>query len=275
MTNPGYHSPLPFACLIEENRMTAHRPLVSQRHYLYALLALAAMPALATAQGLPSAKDLIDKWAKEVNATAWKGHKNAKSTATFEIPAAGISSTMTTMQSFDPPMSHSKVELPGMGEMRTGFDGKVAWQINPMQGPSILSGDMLTAQQEEGDPNNYSRQSAAIVSSETVEKVGSGDTECYKVKHTWKSGRNSFDCFGVSDGFIVWSQTKVKTEMGEMEVTTNFSEYKDFGGIKRASKTKLSQMGQEFIVTLKTWEWDSVDPKEFELPAEIKALVKK
>ena len=34
-------------------------------------------------------------------------------------------------------------------------------------------------------------------------------------------------------------------------------------------------MGQEITVTLTSWEWDTVDPKELELPAEIKALVVK
>jgi hypothetical protein len=74
---------------------------------------------------------------------------------------------------------------------------------------------------------------------------------------------------------IVWTQTKTPTQMGEIEITTTFGGYKDFGGIKRAATTTIDQGGQQIIITLQTWEWDTVDPKEFELPPEIKALTEK
>lgn len=238
-------------------------------------VALAAMtPSLASAQALPPAKDLISKWATAVNANGWKSHKSARTTAAFDLPAMGMSAKMETAQMFSPAMSVSKIDLPGMGEMRQGFDGTVSWTTNPMQGASIAPKEQVAAQKEDSDPDNYSRLSPAIVSSETVEKTTLNGQECYKVKHTWKSGRTSHDCFGVSDGLIVWSQTKQATPMGEMEIVTTYSAYKDWGGIKRATTTTVEQAGQQFIITLQSWEWDTVDAKEFELPAEIKALVK-
>jgi hypothetical protein len=63
--------------------------------------------------------------------------------------------------------------------------------------------------------------------------------------------------------------------MGEIEVVTSFSGYKDFGGVKRAATTTTEQAGQQIIITLQSWEWDTVDPKEFVLPPEVKALVDK
>jgi hypothetical protein len=169
----------------------------------------------------------------------------------------------------------SKIDIPGMGEMRQGFDGAVAWMINPMQGPSLLTGPQLDAAKEDNDPSNYSRQSPAITASETIEKTTLGGAECFKVKHTWKSGKTSFDCFSVADGMITWSQAKSVTPMGEVETTSTYAAYKDWGGIKRATTTTIDQMGQQIIITMQGFEWDNVDPKELELPAEIKALTEK
>ncbi|MCC6319681.1 MAG: hypothetical protein IT361_18570 [Gemmatimonadaceae bacterium] len=233
------------------------------------------LPGYVHAQALPAAKDLVQAWAKAVNADGWKGHKSARSTAAFDMPAMGMSAKMELAQSFDPPMTVTKIDLPGMGEMRQGFDGTTSWSLNPMQGAQVLPEEMAAAQREDGDPGNYSRLSPAIVSSETVEKTKLNDQDCYKVKHTWKSGRVSHDCFSVADGMIVWSQTKTATPMGEMEVVTTFGAYKDFGGVKRATTTTVEQAGQQFIITLQGWEWDTVNVKEFELPPEVKALVKK
>ncbi len=229
---------------------------------------------MASAQGLPSAKDLIQKWATAVNASGWKGHKSARTTAAFDLPAMGMSAKMEAVQTFAPAMSASKIDIPGMGEMRQGFDGNVSWSMNPMQGASLTPKEALAAQKEDADPDNYSRLSSAIVSSETVEKANLNGQDCYKVKHTWKSGRTTFDCFAIADGMVVWTQAKVPTPMGELDVVTTFSAYKDWGGMKRATTTTVDQGGQQFIITLQSWEWDTVDPKEFELPAEVKALVK-
>jgi hypothetical protein len=256
--------------------MTVRFPLaaLSRRFAAGALLVAVAVPGV-QAQSLPAAKDLIQKWATATNAAGWKGHKSARSTAVFDLPAMGMSAKMETAQQFEPSMSVSRIDIPAMGEMRQGFDGKVAWMSNPMQGPSLITGPQFDAQREESNPDNYSRITPSIVSSETVEKTTLNNQECYKVKHTWKSGRISHDCFAVSDGMIVWTQTKTPTQMGEIEITTTFGGYKDFGGIKRAATTTVDQGGQQIIITLQTWEWDTVDPKEFDLPPEIKALTEK
>lgn len=256
--------------------MNARFSLASVSRRVAASAALVAVAAsVAQPQSLPAAKDLIQKWATATNAAGWKGHKSARTTAAFDMPAMGMSAKMETAQQFEPSMAVSRVDIPAMGEMRQGFDGKVAWQSNPMQGPSLITGAQFDAQREESNPDNYSRITPSIVSSETVEKTTLNNKECYKVKHTWKSGRISHDCFAASDGMIVWTQTKTPTQMGEVEITTTFDAYKDFGGVQRATTTTIDQAGTQIIITLQNWEWDTVDPKEFELPAEIKALVDK
>lgn len=241
---------------------------------LAALVLVPAVTSVASAQALPPAKDLIARWAKETNADAWKSHKSSRMKAAFDMPAMGMSASMETVTLFPNTMA-SKVELPGMGEMRQGFNNGVMWMMNPMQGPSVVTGPQLDAAKEDNDPNNYSRQSAAIVSSETVEKATLGGQECYKVKHTWKSGKVSYDCFSIADGMITWSNAKTSTPMGEVETTTTFSAYKDWGGMKRATTTTVDQMGQQIVITVQAFEWDTVDPKEIEVPAEIKALTEK
>ena len=235
---------------------------------------LPVFPTFAGAQGLPAAKDLIAKWAAATGADAWKNHKSSRMKATFDMPAQGISANMEQVTLY-PQQSAMKIDIPGMGEIRQGFNGEVAWSLNPMQGPSIVTGKQLEAQKEDNDPANYSRVSPAIVSSETVEKTTLNGQECYKVKHTWKSGKVSHDCFSAADGMIVWSQQTQSGPMGEVETTITYAAYKDFGGVKRAATTTFEAMGQQQVITMTGWEWDTVDAKELELPAEIKALVEK
>lgn len=239
------------------------------------LVAAVGAPSIAGAQGLPPAKELIAKYVAATGADGWKSHKSSRMKATMDMPSAGISASMEVMHVY-PNHVFTKVDVPGMGMMTSGFDGDNAWSVNPMQGPRVLSGAELDAIRAESDPSaSYTRQSPDITSSETVEKTTMGGQECYKVKHTWKSGKISFDCFSVADGLLVATQSKQNTPMGEIDMMTTLSGYKDFGGFKRATTMTQEVMGQQQIITISAWEWDNVDVKEMEVPAEIKAMLTK
>ncbi len=37
-----------------------------------------------------------------------------------------------------------KVEIPSVGHVESGYDGKVGWSIDPLAGPSLLTGRELS-----------------------------------------------------------------------------------------------------------------------------------
>jgi len=241
---------------------------------LAALAVLACAAPRAGAQALPDAKEIIARYVKAIGGDSWKSHKSVRMKATLEVPSAGMSANLEAMTVF-PTKYMMKMEIPGMGSIVSGYDGSVAWMKDPMSGGRLLEGMEAEQIAEEAEPEAAMRTSAKIVSSETLEKTTMGGTECYKVKHTWKSGRTTTDCFGVSDGLLIATTATQMSQMGQMEVTTLHSEYKDFGGIKRPTVTTAQMMGQEARTTLISWEWDTVDAAELEPPADIKALIKK
>lgn len=235
----------------------------------------AVLASSAGAQALPAARDLIQRYAKEVNGDAWKSHTSARMKATMEFPGMGMRADIEAVNVFASRAYLMKMVIPGMGEAVSGFDGTTAWMKEPTMGARILTGPEAEQVAEEADPEASLRTTANIVNSETLEKTSMNGQDCYKVKHTWKSGRVTHDCFGVSDGLLVATISKQVSAMGEMEVTQFYSDYKDMGGIKRATVMSGQMMGQELKTTLTSWEWDTVKPADTEPPADIKALLKK
>jgi hypothetical protein len=229
----------------------------------------------AGAQDLPDAKDLIARYGRAINGTSWKAHTSARMKATMELPGMGMKADIEAANIFANRVYLMKMTIPGMGEVISGFDGTTAWMKEPAGGARVLSGPEAEQIIEEADPEASLRTTANIASSETVEKTTMNGKECYKVKHTWKSGRTTYDCFGVGDGLLVATTGKQVSPMGEIEVTQYFSEYKDMGGIRRATVMSGQMMGQELKTTLTSWEWDTVKPADVEPPADIKALLKK
>jgi hypothetical protein len=62
--------------------------------------------------------------------------------------------------------------------------------------------------------------------------------------------------------------------MGEAEIKTSFSDYKDFGGSKMPAKVTIDVAGMQIEQTTETVTFDDVDPAAFEPPAAVKAQLK-
>jgi hypothetical protein len=168
-----------------------------------------------------------------------------------------------------------RINISGIGMIENGFDGTTAWQINPMQGPRIMTGKELDAVREESSFGASSRMGPNVASAETLERTEMNGEACYKVKVVWKSGRETFDCYSVASGLLVATVAKQESPMGTVEVTTLVSDYKDFGGQKIATRLTQQAMGQEQVLVLTSVDYDAAPDSTFRMPAAIKALVEK
>ena len=242
-----------------------------------ALLVVAARPisAQAASGALPPAKDILARYLKSIGVSdAALPHTSMRTKGQFQMPAMGVTGDMTAVAA-KPNKTTITVTISGLGEIKSGFDGDVAWAVDPMQGPRLIEGPELQQMKQEGAFLGSLRQSWSYQSAQTLERGEYGGEPCYKVKLVWKGGNETTDCYSVASGFLVATVATRHTSMGPMEMTTLLADYKDFGGIKMPSKMTQSAMGQQQVITISSVEFDTVEPTAFELPAEIKALKEK
>ena len=250
-------------------------PKLGAGRSLLALVAMTMLPVAVPAQDLPPARELVDRYIEAIGGRdAVLAPTSTRSTGQFSMPTAGISGDMELLQA-EPGLTRMRIEIPGFGEVLTGYDGEVAWQVDPMTGPRVMEGLEKAQVTDEAVPESSLRDPAYVESLETVERTTLNDVDCYKVKVVWKSGRESFDCYAVDSGLIVGMELKSTSPMGTMDVTVLVSDYKEFGGVLMPTRMTQLTMGQEQVFTISNVEFNGVDRAVFELPAEIKVLVNK
>ena len=165
--------------------------------------ALLFAPAALQAQALPAAADLMAAYTQAVGGeAAWSKLQGMHTTGSYSVPAMGMSADFNVWNA-RPARMLLIINIPGMGEMRQGYDGTTAWAVDPMQGARVLSGGELTATQDQAGFDSSLRLIKNFKSAETVEKTTLGGQECYKVKLVWKSGRETYDCYSTTDGMLV------------------------------------------------------------------------
>lgn len=250
--------------------MTA-RP-VGRRVWALALAVCALAPAPAAAQQLPPAQQLVQRYLDAVGGReAMLASQNTRTRGSFSMPAAGLTGELEVL-SGKPNRVATKVTIPGLGDIRNGYDGTTGWSLDPMMGARLLSGAELEAAREQADPMANVRDPSAFTSMETVEQTTMGGQACYKVKLVWKSGRESFDCYAVDGGLLVASINSQESPMGTVEVVSLLSDYRQFGNVRMPTKLTQDMAGNQQVITITSVEFDVVDDAAFTLPAEIQAL---
>jgi hypothetical protein len=205
---------------------------------------------------------------------ALERYASTRAVGEFSMPAQGLRGDLEVFAAA-PNKLFIRVNIPGFGMVRNGFDGEVGWSINPAVGPMVLEGTMLEQMRQQADFLGPLNMQAYIDSARVVEEAEFAGKMCQKVRLVTKWGEEYFEFYDVATGLPVGVIRTQESPMGGVEATTVLSDFEDFGGILIPTTTVLTTMGVDQIITVTAVEFDTVDPSVFGLPKEIQALVKK
>jgi hypothetical protein len=248
--------------------------MTTRRSFLaVAALAALAMPATGGAQELPDAQQVLARYHQAIGgAAAMEGRNSYRVVGEVQIPAVGITGSFEAF-SARPNRAAQRVQIPGFGELLTGYTGRVGWSINPAEGPRLMTGGEALQLADEADFESSLRHPGVVASMTTVERTRLAGRECIKVRVAWKSGRETFDCYSEQTGLLVGTMAKQETNMGVVDAVTLYDDYRDFDGVRMAGRITIQVMGMDQIITVSEMHFNQVPDSAFEPPAAIKALI--
>jgi hypothetical protein len=229
----------------------------------------------APADALPPAREIIDRHVKAIGGReAVLAHSSTHATGTFAVAASGMAGTVDIYGAAKPDRTLLRITIPGLGQIVSGFDGTHGWSTSPLTGPMLQEGKELEQSKFDADFYGELRDPARFASITTVEKAAFEGRPCYKVRLARKDGSEDFDFYDVATGLKAGSVNTRETPMGTVTITSSESDYKKFGKLLMPTTIKQRTMSIEQTITIATVEFDAVPPGTFDLPAEIKALIK-
>lgn len=242
-----------------------------------ALFSSALAPQIVRAQALPPASEIIAKYVTAIGGKeAIMKVTSLKQVATMEVPSVGMSATME-MYAAAPNKIASKTSIPGLGDMQNGFDGTVGWDMNPMQGPRLLTDKELSTMAENADFYAGMLYSADRYSTmETTGDTTMAGEKAYKVKLIRKNSKTeSTAFFSAKSGLLLASSSTQETQMGSMTMLQVMSDYKAFGDLRMPTKIEQSVGPQAMKLTITDVVVNGAPASAFAIPEQIKPLIKK
>jgi hypothetical protein len=215
---------------------------------------------------------VLDRFVEAIGGKeAWRKQQSIQLAGQLSIPAAGITGSLE-MLAMAPDLTLMKVEIPGLGTIREGYDGKVAWSVDPAQGPRLKDGKELTQTAFQADFYSALHDPARYKSIETVGIEDLDGARAHKLRLVTKDGDEMFEYFDAATGLMIGTEISAETPMGVLNIVAKTSDYKAFDGLKLPTKLRQSIGPMEQIMTFTDVKLGGLDRSAFAPPAEIKAL---
>lgn len=143
-----------------------------------------------------------------------------------------------------------------------------------MTGPMLLEGKQLDERRFDSDFYGELKRDDRYASMTTIEQTQFDGRPCYKLRLITKAGAEDIEFYDVATGLKAGSIDTHETPMGALTVTTVETDYRKFGNLLQATTLRTETAGMQQVVAVTAIEYDAVPASKFELPLEIRALLK-
>lgn len=170
-------------------------------------------------------------------------------TGSMEIVAMGATASVERYQKA-PDKSFNLTNVEGYGEVKQGFDGKVAWSSEPQNGLVEMTGDMAAAAKRDAQFHGELHWKELYPKTEITGKEKVGERDCYVVKLTPTEGKPLTRWYDAETFLVAKVLTVADSPQGSAEIAVELSDYKDAGnGVKVPYTMKMTMPGIGDLVT--------------------------
>ena len=231
-------------------------------------------PATAAPAALPTVAEVLQRYRTAIGGeAAIKKHTSRTTTGFFEITAQGMKGQLKLV-ALAPDKMRLTISLPGLGDLERGYDGHFGWSVDPAVGPRLLEGRELDELKHSAEFYDDLHDPAGFTSMTLVSRGPFEGEDCFEVKLVRTTGFEYTEFFNVKSGLLAGVKMNATSNMGTVPVTTSVAEYKAFGGVLTPTVSRQKMMGLESVMTITNVAFDPVDPKAFDVPPQIAALVR-
>jgi zinc protease len=249
-----------------------------KRNFRVAAFALgtAVLMPLFAADTLPKAETILDKTVDAMGGkAAYDKVHSMILTGSMEVKGIGVKGSLTSYHAA-PDKLYVEIKIEGIGTIRDGSDGKIAWEVSALQGPRLKEGDEKAMALREADMNsavNWRKYYKQAVT-DGIEKVDGKD--CYKITMTPAEGSPETRYIDKETYLPAKMAMTMKGPMGEIAMETSIGDFRKENGLLVPFKATQKAAGQEIAITFDSVQFNVDIPAEkFNTPEEIQALLNK
>lgn len=165
-----------------------------------------------------------------------------------------------------------ELESPGLNTFEQGFDGTIGW-ARDVRTARILEGEDLDGLKESGDFYTEIEWKRKYAKMDAQPDSPFDGKPANVVKVTTKAGKNQTLYFDPATGLLVGYADEANAAANKKATLTIVGDYKEFAGIKFATRYVQRSADVELITTYRKVEMNAAFTMSFTMPPEVKAAI--
>jgi len=224
-------------------------------------------------ESLPSSEEILERCLKSTGGReALAKINNRLIRGAVEIKPVGLKGLLAVYQA-KPNRYYAQIDIAGQMTVRQGTDGEVVWELNPMTGPRVMTGQekALLLSQYAFDETRY-RETYDSIQCLGVELVEG--QPCYKVVQSARGAVPVTVYYSKETGLAMKACNTVPDPTGAQEVETTMTDYRPVDGILYAHRTVQKVGNMETLTLIESIRHDvAMDKQRFDLPEAIRTML--
>lgn len=233
--------------------------------------------ALASAQAqrgesLPSVGWVLERYVEATGGQeALLRHESITLRGRYQVPSKKLDLKTITY------MKHGKALwrfiLPGGKEYVSGYDGKIAWDLDPSGKVTLRKGNVARSVARDADMYYHLHVMKYFRSMKVVGMATFNGRLCYHLRGVNRWGQVNEHFYDESSGLLAGYAFNTSWRGGKGKSTVTFSDYRDFGGVLMPTKSVFREGDDTSISLLTSVSYDDVDDAVFTLPDAVKKAI--
>lgn len=247
----------------------------ARRSRAIALVTLAVVtlaPAL-DAQATPTAEQVIERHVAAIGGrAAWQRKQSMRLVTDVSLGRAGTAVEELLVDRAGHVFTHS---MYGLHDVRGGFDGETAWEVDATNGASILTGKRKESLRMMANLPLVAYEKGSVLSATLVGAADFDGRKAWQLTVVPLVGREMTEYFDQETGFKIGARMTFADEAREWDVRYSYRDYTRYGDVMYPKTTaQYTAMAGEQVATTTTLEFDTVPASAFALPDAVRTLRK-
>lgn len=224
------------------------------------------------AANLPTAPQVLERYVQATGGRdALVRHKSMTVHGRYQDPANHLD--LETVSYTKDGKAFQRAFLPGGQVVASGYDGNVAWDMDPSGKVTLHHGNEAKSIARDADMYYHLHVLDYFKTLDVVGVQQFAGHECYALKgvNNWNQPNEQF--YDKQSGLLIGYLFDTKWRGGPGETTATFENYQDFGGVLLPARTTGRDANGVSIGLVTSVTYDDVDDSVFALPDAVKRAV--
>lgn len=221
---------------------------------------------------LPTAKEVLERYVAVTGGReALLRHKSMTIHGRLEIPSRQIERDGVLYTKGGKMLQ--EIFLPDGKKNASGYDGQIAWNLDPDGKAQTQDGDQAKSVARDADMYYHLQVLKYFKSMDVIGVQEFNGRVCYRLRGVNNWGQVNEQFYDKENGLLVGYSFNTAWRGGNGDATETFEDYKDFGGVRMSSVNTHREGGNASIFRITSVTYDDVADDVFALPEAVKSAL--